>query len=176
MNVFLEQVREDEFPAFKKKLQEAFTSAAKRQLPGISDEPIPSNQDIEESFYSPKAETYHIIHQGKKVGGVVVSIDKETHHNSLDLFFISTEHHNSGLGYAAWNAIEARYPEAEVWETVTPYFEKRNIHFYVNKCGFHIVEFYNEQNPDPYCNNRHGNEMPESLEDGMFRFEKIMGK
>ncbi len=22
-------------------------------------------------------------------------------------------------------------------------FETRNIHFYINKCGFHIVEFYN---------------------------------
>ena len=65
MNVFLDQVREYEFPAFKKKLQEAFTTAAKRQLPGISDELIPSDQDIEESFYSPKAETYHIMYQGK---------------------------------------------------------------------------------------------------------------
>ncbi len=46
----------------------------------------------------------------------------------------------------------------------------------MNKCGFHIVEFYNEQNPDPYCGDGHGNEMPESLEDGMFRFEKVMGK
>ena len=24
----------------------------------------------------------------------------------------------------------------------------RNIHFYVNKCGFHIVEFFNEHRPD----------------------------
>ena len=31
------------------------------------------------------------------------------------------------------------------WELVTPYFEVRNIHFYVNKCGFHIVEFFNER-------------------------------
>ena len=30
-----------------------------------------------------------------------------------------------------------------------PYFEVRNIHFYVNKCGFHIVEFFNERHPDP---------------------------
>ncbi len=37
-----------------------------------------------------------------------------------------------------------------VWETGTPYFERRNIHFYVNKCGFHIVEYYNEKHPDPY--------------------------
>ena len=26
---------------------------------------------------------------------------------------------------------------------------KRNIHFYVNKCGFHIVEFFNSLHPDP---------------------------
>ncbi|ADD42351.1 hypothetical protein Snas_2674 [Stackebrandtia nassauensis DSM 44728] len=27
---------------------------------------------------------------------------------------------------------------------------QRNIHFYVNKCGFHIVEFFNEHHPDPH--------------------------
>ena len=27
------------------------------------------------------------------------------------------------------------------------YFEKRNIHFYVNRCGFHIVEFFNSHHP-----------------------------
>lgn len=26
---------------------------------------------------------------------------------------------------------------------------KRNIHFYVNRCGFHIVEFFNSHHPDP---------------------------
>jgi hypothetical protein len=25
----------------------------------------------------------------------------------------------------------------------------RNIHFYLNKCGFRIVEFFNERHPDP---------------------------
>ena len=28
---------------------------------------------------------------------------------------------------------------------------KRNIHFYVNRCGFHIVEFFNEKHPDPHA-------------------------
>ena len=32
---------------------------------------------------------------------------------------------------------------------VTPYFDKRNIHFYVNVCGFHITEFFNEKHPMP---------------------------
>ena len=78
--------------------------------------------------------------------------------------------HSKGIGYAAWRAIEEMYPEVEIWQTCTPYFEKRNIHFYVNRCGFHIVEFFNEKHPDPHA--------PESGKnedfDGMFRFEKVM--
>ena len=58
------------------------------------------------------------------------------------------------------------YPQIKVWETVTPYFEKRNIHFYVNRCGFKIVEFYNEHHKDPHST--------DGGLDEMFRFEKIM--
>ena len=46
--------------------------------------------------------------------------------------------------YGAWLAVEALHPETKVWETCTPYFEKRNIHFYVNKCGFQIDQFWCE--------------------------------
>ena len=50
----------------------------------------------------------------------------------------------------------------------TPYFARRNIHFYINRCGFHAVEFFNEHHPDP--------NMPEQFdqEDGLFKFEKRM--
>ena len=34
-------------------------------------------------------------------------------------------------------------------EVIAMNFEKRNIHFYVNVCGFHIVEFFNEKHPMP---------------------------
>ena len=53
------------------------------------------------------------------------------------------------------------YRETKVWETTTPLFEKRNIHFYVNKCGFKIVEYLSEK---------------EGLSGGedFFRFEKVM--
>ncbi|MDQ1254246.1 MAG: hypothetical protein QG646_3472, partial [Euryarchaeota archaeon] len=82
----------------------------------------------------------------------------------------------SGIGSAAWQAIEAQYPETKVWELFTPYFEKRNIHFYVNKCGFHIVEFYHKFNPDPHQPrvNEHQNNPRPSEEYGFFRFEKVM--
>ena len=72
---------------------------------------------------------------------------------------------------------EQNHPDALVWETGTPYFERRNIHFYVNKCGFHIVEYYNEKHPDPYMQGE--DNMPDTdpipgFERGFFRFEKRM--
>ena len=72
------------------------------------------------------------------------------------------------------------YPEVKVWGLVTPYFETRNIHFYVNRCGFHIVEFFNSHYPDPNDPDAAGTAGGvaidgEQFPDGMFRFEKRMG-
>ena len=71
------------------------------------------------------------------------------------------------------SSISARVvPETAVWKTCTPYFEKRNIHFYVNKCGFQIDQFWCENfQPDHHLNDE-GDEGP----DEMFRFIKIMKK
>ena len=131
---------------------------------------IISRKTIEQSIDDPQNETYRIMFEGRRVGGVVLKIDKETHHNHLELFFVSPDEHSKGIGYGAWQAIEALHPETKIWETCTPYFEKRNIHFYVNKCGFHIIEFFNEFNVDENCPQEKNNEGP----DEMFRFVKVM--
>ncbi len=107
---------------------------------------------------------YRIMLDGKAVGGVVIKTEYDQ--GDLELLFVSPAEHSKGIGYAAWCEVEAMHPEITVWETVTPYFEKRNIHFYVNRCGFHIVEYYNEHNCGP-----HGDD-GEMFE--MFRFEKIL--
>ena len=52
-------------------------------------------------------------------------------------------------------------------------FEKRNIHFYVNRCGFHIVEFYNDHHPNPNETNDGHHDIGEGNEE-MFKFRKIM--
>lgn len=67
----------------------------------------------------------------------------------LDLLFVSPKAYSKSIGYAAWCQFEKLHPQVTLWETVTPYFKKQNIHFYVNRCGFHIVEFYNSYHPDP---------------------------
>ena len=76
---------------------------------------------------------YCIREDGRIVCGLVLKIDEEGNRNEPELLFVHPEAHSKGIGYAAWREVERLYPDTEVWETCTPYFETRNIHFYVNK-------------------------------------------
>ena len=133
------------------------------------DEQIISRETIEQSING--GEAYRIMQDGKPVGGVIIKTEGD--HGDLEILFVSPKVHSRGIGYAAWCAVERMHPEVKVWETVTPYFEKRNIHFYVNRCGFHIVEFYNSHHPDPNDPDM-TEETNEQFPEGMFRFEKRM--
>ena len=131
------------------------------------DDQIISRETIKASIDG--GEAYRIVQDGQQVGGVVIKVEGER--GDLELLFVSPRVHSKGIGYAAWCAVEKLHPEVMVWETITPYFEKRNIHFYVNRCGFHIVEFFNSHHPDPNDPDL-VKEMDEHFSDGMFRFEK----
>ena len=162
----------DDREQFIRDNQEAFNYGALEEF-GCRDDhfeeegEIISRETIEKSIDG--GEAYRILRDGQPVGGVVIRVDGE--HGDLDLLFVSPEAHSKGISYAAWCAIERLHPEVTVWETVTPYFEKRIIHFYVNRCGFYIVEFYNSHHPDPNDPDM-GSELDEQFPDGMFRFEK----
>ncbi|WP_319580198.1 GNAT family N-acetyltransferase [uncultured Methanospirillum sp.] len=92
----------------------------------------------------------------KMVGGAVVKL-KEDNNNELDLLFVDLDHLDKGIGYRAWLEIEKRYPQTKTWTTVTPPCLIRNVYFYVNKCGFHIIRI-----DDP------------KSDDSMFVFQKVM--
>lgn len=120
-----------------------------------------------------EGQAYRIINQeGKVVGGLVIKVKGEK--GELDLLFVSPFVHSKGLGYATWCEVEKLHPEVKIWETVTPYFEQRNIHFYVNRCGFHIVEFFNKFHPDPNKEDATHDKSNDQFPDGMFRFKKII--
>lgn len=157
---------------FIKDNQEAFNYGALEEF-GMrdnhfeEDEQIISRETIETSIK--EGEAYRIVVDGKNAGGLVLRIEGTK--GDLDLLFVSPKAHSKGIGYAAWCQVEKLHPEVTLWETVTPYFEKRNIHCYVNRCGFHIVEFFNSHHPDP--NDPDSSEqMDEQFPEGMFRFEK----
>ena len=135
---------------------------------------IISRKTIERCIDAPNRETYRIVVDGKKVGGVILRIDKETHHNELEILFTIPDEHSKGIGYGAWQAVEELHPETVVWETCTPYFEKRNIHFYVNKCEFQIDQFWCEYFAPEHNMPDMEEHDPDEGPDEMFRFVKVM--
>lgn len=135
---------------------------------------IISKKTIETSIDAADTETYRIVLDGKNVGGVILRIDKNTHHNELEILFTLPDEHGKGIGYGAWQAVEALHPETVVWETCTPYFEKRNIHFYVNKCGFQIDQFQCEYFQTEHDLSDADNHDPDEGPAEMFRFIKVM--
>ena len=161
--ILLRPLNEEDREQFILDNQEAFNYGALQEFGQIDDHfeedgQIISRDTIKASIDS--GEAYRIISDGEIVGGVVIKVDGT--HGDLELLFVSPRVHSKGIGYGAWCEVERLHPEVTAWETVTPYFEKRNIHFYVNRCGFHIVEFFNSHHGDP--NDDDGAEM--------FRFEK----
>lgn len=179
-NITLALAAENEIPYLKEKMAESFSIAVREHFGDNTPEGGPPAEQLENAYREADSKVCKIMKDGLPVGGAVLKINNETLHNKMDLFFIFKEYLNHGLGLEAWRAIEREYPETLVWELITPYFEQRNIHFYVNKCGFHIVEYFNKYHPDP--------DMPplppkdeqgqrESFDDGgCFRFVKEMGK
>lgn len=147
-SITLTSLREHEKEKFITDIQAAFKKAAMEEF-GDSDDEVISKKEVEQSFHAEGAESYHIVRDGQIVGGAVIEIHPDTNRNALSLLYVNVNEHSKGIGLAAWQLIEQLHPETEVRETCTPYFEKRNIHFYVNKCGFHITEFVNPYHKDP---------------------------
>lgn len=127
--------------------------------------PILPREDIQESLSRSEVQALRIIEEGTPVGGVMLSVKGDR--GEIEILAINASTHGRGIGARAWTAIEEAYPDVREWELVTPYFEVRNIHFYVNKCGFHIVEFFNEHHPAPFDSG-----MDKDLS---FRFVKYVG-
>ena len=170
--IILTPLAPDDREQFISDNQEAFNYGALEEFGRRDDHfeeegEIISRETIQRSI--DEGEAYRIMQDGQPVGGVVIRVEGDQ--GDLELLFVTPKVHSRGIGYAAWCAIEKLHPEVKVWETVTPYFEKRNIHFYVNRCGFHIVEFFNSHHPDPN-DPEMAEHTDEQFSEGMFRFVK----
>lgn len=173
--ITLATVKEDELEMLKMEIGESFMKGLQDSFPNHENPseiaPVPSSEDIHKYLTSLETVTYQFILNGERIGGAVLKIDTETQRNEVDFFYINANGHGKGLGTKAWQAIEAAYLDTKIWVLYTPYFEKRNIHFYVNKCGFKIVEFLHRGNPS--INMKVEEDKPDA-EYEFFRFEKVM--
>ena len=166
-DILLSKVEPEDLPAFKRDAQEAFQRGFEDHF-GKTDGTVLPERDIDRSLNVPGAIAYKAVAGGRMVGGAVVVVDAAARRGHLDILFVKRGCQNGGVGKAIWFEIERLHPDIAVWETCTPYFDRRNIHFYVNVCGFHIVEFFNERHPAA--------DEPEDFigdgSEGMFEFRK----
>lgn len=170
MSVKLELLKPDDENQFILDNQYAFKYGAEQYFSQSEmkeeyeeEEEIISRKTIYNSIDHKGSIAYRILEDKKPVGGIVINLDGDK--GDLELFFVNPNHHSKGIGHVAWKEIERIYFNIKVWETVTPCFEKRNIHFYVNKLGFHIVAYYNEHYPEP--------NVSEDMWE-MFKFQKLI--
>lgn len=167
MEFLLRRVGTEDLPAFKREMQEAFQQGTEDVF-GKTEQTILPERDIDCSLSKAGAVAYEAVEDGVRSGGTVVVIDEKTGRNELELLYVRKDLQSRGTGKRIWQALEKLYPQTRVWETFTPYFEKRNIHFYINCLGFHAAEFFNPHHRDE--------NLPADMIGGdyFFRFEKKM--
>ena len=173
MNIHLLRLRQEQTRTMKEEMQEAFQHGFQSyyKYDSTNQWQVLPDKDFYRSLEADGAEAYEAIDvNGQRVGGSIIAIDKKKYRGELAFLYVKMGVRSKGVGQVIWKAIETLHPETKIWETCTPYFDRRNIHFYINRCGFHAVEFFNNHHPDP--------NMPEQFnqEDGLFKFEKIIKK
>jgi len=149
----------DNFDAAKKMMEKSFATTM---------EAFPTNSDTQDhgqdlpsidGILERPEETPLLFYQDEKMVGGAVLILNSDNNNILTLLFVDPTCFDKGIGYRAWKEIETRYPRTKTWTTETPTFLKKNVTFYVNKCGFHIIRVHDPKN-----------------DESMFVFQKIMNQ
>lgn len=165
MKISFSKIMLNEIKQFKFDIQEAFQKGFEAYY-GKTEEIILPEKDIDQSLSQEGAVAYKATIDNIMVGGAIIVIDKATQHNHLDFLYVKHGVQSKGIGFLIRSEIEKLYPDTKVWETCTPYFDKRNIYFYVNKCGFYIIKYE--------LTNLKNNDFVGDGGDGMFVFQKRM--
>lgn len=112
-NVVLKEVTADGLNELMPLIKEAFESSIKDGLGAIDNSMLP-DEAITEMLSVQGAVIYKVFHDEKLVGGTILKINPITHHNTLEMLFISPSQHSKGLGLKIWKSIETMYPNTKV--------------------------------------------------------------
>ena len=112
---------------------------------------------IRKWYFHKGVKAYKISKDGVLIGAIALWINKNNV-NYLGNVFVDSNLQDKGIGLKIWRFVEQKYPNTLKWKTDTPLFSKRNHHFYINKCGFKLIEITN----------------PDDIEKGQYILEKDM--
>ncbi len=97
MQITLDILQDKYREALIEQNQIAFQKAFTEEF-GESDEMILPKEDVEKTLDNENSVAYRILDKGIWVGGIVLTINKIIHHNSLDILYINPNAHNKGIG------------------------------------------------------------------------------
>lgn len=98
----------------------------------------------EEDFFCGDGIAYNILKDDGVIGGAFLVFKPEEKKGELVLWGIEPSRQGQGMGRRIWQELERIHSDVETWELFTPVAAVKNIDFYINKCGFHAVEFVKE--------------------------------
>lgn len=142
MNLKIQPTKREEFDLFSKADEDAFNVHSRYFPNGI----VPGAAESEREEYElsviadkPEFAVLSIYDDEKFIGGAIVE-DMGNHVSEIHIFFLTVEYQSRGIGRLALDAVEAYFPNTEIFRLITPSQVVRNAVFYVNKCGYKIVE------------------------------------
>lgn len=138
----------EDVPAMTAIMKRAFDEDSRRHLGGETGGPegYDDGTFLRRFALNPRSDAYKVLRGGEPVGCVIIW-PRPNGENMLGCMFVDTAAQDQGLGLRIWRRMEQKYPDARVWRSETPAFSRRNHHFYVNKCGFHIVRIQQPHDP-----------------------------
>ncbi|MDD4070546.1 MAG: hypothetical protein PHF05_08895 [Candidatus Izemoplasmatales bacterium] len=138
----LELLKKENVERFNQEQEKAFSIHERFFEEGQILEPEDPNEfDFDAAkILGDKNSTILEIYDGTKyIGGTIVSrIDKSKY--DIVLFYLTIDSLGKGLGKNALSLVESYFLDAELFRLITPSAVLYNTVFYVNKCGYKIVE------------------------------------
>lgn len=138
MNIVLKTTKKEEIEYIQKIKLDAYSVNKKYFEGGI----LPGKLDNISSLYHDTDYDLFTIYLNDVIVGALAVKEVEAHTMQIDSFFIAKEYQDKDLGCKALNKIEELYPNIKTWRLVTPTQLMKNIVFYINKCGYSIVNVF----------------------------------
>ncbi len=131
----------EDIPDLAKMMRDVFTDEINMyHLDKLKFKPIDEGKLLTKYIVEYKATAYCIYIDNKLKGFVLYWANEKDARGLIGEIFLSADIQNCGVGQIVWKFVLKKTPEVKVWRIETPMFAKRNLNFFVNKLGFHIIE------------------------------------
>ena len=153
MNLNIRILKKEEIELFNLSEDLAFETQAKYFKDGILPGPREEDNDdydLNKIIDNPKFTILGIYDNGKFIGGSIVE-DMGNNIKEINIFFICVEYQGKGVGKMALEMIENYFKDTKVFRLITPSQVIRNALFYINRCGYNIVEVVDYNKEENTC-------------------------